>query len=255
MLEVKKDLVFDPDRTLSFDLYEPEKPNGKILVFWHGGGWIRGDKSGVAEIGEIAANAGFKVVIPNYRLAPRYTFPSAHEDSEKFITWLLQSDYYSADQEIVQVGASVGGTMALVLSMKYGFKTVTWSAPLSFSNWLAEHEDVKASVDAKTELGLTNDDDIRESFYKYFVQTYLGPEATSADQIQLDVQATYAAKIGQVLLFNSTNELVPLRDTLNFVNLLSHDDIPTTLKTVAGSGHAMDYSMDVLSESLAYLEK
>lgn len=253
MITVKKELVFDPDRNLAFDLYLPEHENGKILVFWHGGGWFRGDKSSAQPIGEIAANNGFKVLIPNYRLAPRHTFPSAHEDSARLIKWLLQSDYYAAEDQIVQIGASVGGTMALVLSMKYGFKTVTWSAPLNFSRWLHEHEDVHAAVDAKNELGLEDPTDIHASFYKYFVETYLGPEATDIERNQLNVEATYNGKIGPILLYNSTNELVPLQDTLNFVSLLAHDDLPVTLQTVAGSGHAMDYSENVLSASLQFL--
>ncbi|WP_054746229.1 hypothetical protein [Amylolactobacillus amylophilus] len=110
-----------------------------------------------------------------------------------------------------------------------------------------------AAVDAKNELGLEDPTDIHASFYKYFVETYLGPEATDIERNQLNVEATYNGKIGPILLYNSTNELVPLQDTLNFVSLLAHDDLPVTLHTVAGSGHAMDYSENVLSASLQFL--
>ena len=54
-------------------------------------------------------------LIPDYRLAPEFTtYPAAHQDSKKFVEWLLDSDYTDDDdqQNIVQIGASVGGTLA-----------------------------------------------------------------------------------------------------------------------------------------------
>ena len=32
-------------------------------------------------------------LIPDYRLAPAFTYPAAHQDSKKFVEWLLDSDY------------------------------------------------------------------------------------------------------------------------------------------------------------------
>lgn len=96
--------------------------------------------------------------IPDYSLAPKAVFPAAHEDALYFVDWLLKSNYTDQDdaRNIVQIGASVGGTMALYVAGKYSFPTVTWSAPVEFSNWIKDHQDVKASPDAKNDFGITD---------------------------------------------------------------------------------------------------
>ena len=96
--------------------------------------------------------------IPDYSLAPKNIFPAAHDDALHFIDWLLKSEYTDQDdlKNIVQIGASVGGTLALYVAGKYGFPTVTWSAPVEFSNWIRNHQTTKASKDAKNELGIND---------------------------------------------------------------------------------------------------
>lgn len=61
--------------------------------------------------------------IPDYSLAPKYHFPAAHEDALHFVDWLLNSEYTDQDdvKNIVQIGASVGGEMAIEVAGKYGF--------------------------------------------------------------------------------------------------------------------------------------
>lgn len=255
-MKITQDLIFDPEKNLAFDLYEPDNAPTKILIFWHGGGFFKGDKSNETEIGTAGAAAGFLTFIPNYRLAPRYLYPSANEDSDNFVTWLLNSKYYTDQNlEIVQIGASVGGLMALDLSMKYQFKTVSWSAPLNYSRWLDKHQDIKPSTDAKTEFGEMDPQKIKDSFYKYFTLTYLGDEDIAQKAQELDASHHLHDKIGEILMFNSTQELVPIHDVLELINLLAEKNLPAGLKTIAGEGHAMAYASDVLAESLTFLQK
>lgn len=254
MNNVKTNLIFDPEKNLAFDLYEPEEPNGKILIFWHGGGWFRGDKLSANDVANKIADAGFLTFVPNYRLAPRYTFPSAHVDTINFVKWLLKSTYYQVGQPIVQIGASVGGTMAINLSMEYGFKTVTWSAPLNFSGWMEKHHNVMSSNDAKHDFDEEDPKNIRNSFYKYFVSTYIGEPLDNAKLVQMDAISNFQGKIGNLLMVNSINEIVPLVDTLNFIKAIAKSDKPMTLQTLAGSGHAMDYADKILDLSLSFLE-
>ena len=137
--------------------------------------WLKND---VKNLGIRLANAGFMTLIPDYRLAPASTFPAAHQDSKKFVKWLLESKYTDEDdqQNIVQIGASVGGTLAIYLAGIYGFPTVTWSASVDFSNWMKTHPNVIPSRYGANELKLTNLHDIFESFYKFFVLTYAGKD-------------------------------------------------------------------------------
>lgn len=75
---------------------------------------------------------------------------------------------------------------------------------------------VKASVDGKKELGLTEIHEIHDSFYKYFVQTYLGgldPRLLTA----VNPTNHLTDQLGPALLFNSADELMPLPSALHFL--------------------------------------
>lgn len=254
-MKITQDLIYDPEHNLAFDLYEPDAKPQKILIFWHGGGFFKGDKSNEVEIGQKAAAAGFLTFIPNYRLAPKDLFPKANDDSRVFVEWLLESKYATDNLEITQIGASVGGLLALNLSMIHNFATVTWSAPLVYSRFLAEHEDIKPSTDAAGEFGETDPKRVQQAFYKFFTLTYLGTEDTLHKAEELDALHLFHDRIGKVLFYNSTSELVPVQDTLDFIQVLADNNLPATLKTLAGSGHAMAYAKEVLDDSLEFLAK
>ncbi|QNQ80938.1 alpha/beta hydrolase [Lactobacillus sp. PV034] len=253
MVVIKKDIVYDLRHNIKTDIYFPNNTTTetKILVFWHGGGWFRGDKADIKWLGIKLANAGFMTLIPNYRLAPENKFPTAHDDAKAFINWLLKSQYTDENDHdnIVQIGASSGGTLALYLAGLYGFPTVTWSAPVNFSAWIKNHQDVQPSKDAKNELKLQDPKEIRASFYKYFTLTY----ADSANLTSLDADSYDYSNLRQLFMINSAHELTELSDVLTLIKKLAALDHSIQLLVVKGSRHAMDYANDYLDESLDFL--
>lgn len=256
MTIIKHDIVYDQDKNLSTDIYYPNNTtsNTKILIFWHGGGWFRGTKESVKSWGISFANAGFMAFIPEYSLAPENTFPSAHDDAVTFVNWLLNSEYTDEDDQknIVQIGASVGGTLALYVAGKFGFPTVTWSAPVDFSKWMENHHDVKPSVDAKDELGLTDIHDIHNSFYKYFVTTYAGSDNPAVLK-KMDAASYNLDKLDKLMMINSADELNPLSSVLDFIKVLAQENHEVELLVIKAGGHAMDYAKDYIDESLDFL--
>lgn len=256
MVVIKKDLVYDSVNDLKCDFYFPNdtSSNTKILIFWHGGGWFRGDKNDQKALGIKLANAGFMTVIPNYRLTDTATFPAAHDDSVKLIEWLLHSNYTDADdlKNIYQIGASSGGTLALYIAGKYGFPTVTWSAPVDFKNWLEQHEDVTPAKEPAKELNLTNRSAINASFYKFFALNYLGQQTQAK---QLDAQAYDYQHLNHLLMINSANELVELAGVFNFTEKLANAGHSVELLILPGTRHAMQYADDYLDESLDFLRQ
>lgn len=221
MVVIKNNVIYDENKKLGADVYYPNDTTSatKILIFWHGGGWFRGNKESVKSIGVNLANVGFMTFIPEYSLAPASVFPAAHEDALHFVDWLLKSDYTDEDdaKNIVQIGASVGGTMALYVAGKYGFPTVTWSAPVEYSNWIKEHDDVKPSPAAEEDFGITDPAQIRQSFYKYFTLTYTGTAEAKVLQ-KLDVKSYDLRKLDKLMMINSTDELTPLDSVLDFIS-------------------------------------
>jgi acetyl esterase/lipase len=91
---VLKDAKYGPEERNVLDVYEPDKkPTAlmPILVFLHGGGFVRGDKAGAANIGTYFARHGVLAVIMNYRFAPKNQWPSGAEDIAAALKWIRQN--------------------------------------------------------------------------------------------------------------------------------------------------------------------
>lgn len=114
---IATDLAYGPHARHRLDLYAPatgEAPR-PILVWVHGGGFLRGDKGGEgrwadAHAGSFAASAGLLGVVLNYRLAPEHGWPAGAEDLAAAIDWLKQhAPQWGGDPErIVLAGTSAG---------------------------------------------------------------------------------------------------------------------------------------------------
>lgn len=76
-VQTKKDLSY-PSRyhDHEFDLFTPKNKQSKATILWvHGGGFIGGDKSGVAYWATMMASQGYTVVSMNYETAPAAHYP------------------------------------------------------------------------------------------------------------------------------------------------------------------------------------
>ena len=255
MTTIINDVTYDEQRKLKVDIYKPDNVSfsDKILLFWHGGGWFRGDKNSFKDLCQKISDHGFTVFAPNYSLAPQYLFPAAHQDSINFVKWLMQSEFViNKKPHITQIGASSGGTMALNISGKYGFPTVTWSAPVNYSAWMKDHTEVTPAVDGRNELGLSDLHDINDAFYKYFTLAYAGSEDEKVLK-KIDADSYDYSNLQQLLMINSADELSPIKYLLNFINFLAQNNHAVDLKLIAGKRHAMTYANQYLEDSLAYL--
>jgi monoterpene epsilon-lactone hydrolase len=89
---------------------------GPNTVFYvHGGGFTMGGLSDAREfVTRISRAAGAKVLHPDYRLAPEHPFPAALNDLRTAYQWLAETQ---ASQQIVVMGDSAGGGLALSLVM------------------------------------------------------------------------------------------------------------------------------------------
>lgn len=117
-------------RPLLLDLYLP--PAGPdpapLVVFLHGGGWLRGDRSMVSPsfaswqpgpLTRLAAE-GFAVASVDYRLSGEARFPAQLEDVSAAVDWLAgQAGQYGFDAgRIVLWGESAGAHLAALLGLR-----------------------------------------------------------------------------------------------------------------------------------------
>ena len=110
-----KDVAYGPDERNILDVYikkGPSKTPAPILVFFHGGGFISGDKNLCKNIGYYFARNNIITIIPSYRLAPKYKWPSGPEDIADVLIWInLNAGKFGGDiKRIFLMGQSAGAT-------------------------------------------------------------------------------------------------------------------------------------------------
>ncbi|MDF2941613.1 MAG: hypothetical protein K0S01_471 [Herbinix sp.] len=92
----------------------------KILIFFHGGGWVIGNIDSYTVVcSNMAKQTGHAVISVDYRLAPEHHFPTAPEDCYAVARELfLNASLFNVKQEnITLIGDSAGGNLAAVVSL------------------------------------------------------------------------------------------------------------------------------------------
>ena len=103
-------------------LYAPagvESP-APLLIDYHGGGYVFAASPHHYTLARMyAAKAGCRVLMVDYRLAPKHPFPIAPEDAYAAYVWALDhADELGIDRDRVAVcGDSAGGTLATVVGL------------------------------------------------------------------------------------------------------------------------------------------
>lgn len=96
-----------------------DKPK-RILIFFHGGGWVIGNIDSYSNACTNMANyTGATVVSVDYRLAPEHRFPKGLEDCYTVTKEIYQNaDYFNTDKDnITIIGDSAGGNLAAAVSL------------------------------------------------------------------------------------------------------------------------------------------
>lgn len=86
-----------------------------VIVYYHGGGWVLGTIDTYDASARALTRAADAIVVSaEYRKAPEYKFPAAHEDAFAAYQWVLRNARrIGGDPEMVAVaGESAGGNLA-----------------------------------------------------------------------------------------------------------------------------------------------
>lgn len=97
-----------------------DKTRTKVLIFFHGGGWVIGDIDTYTNVCSLMANkTGHIVISVDYRLAPEHPFPSGVEDCYHVTREIFMNlDILNCKQEDISlIGDSAGGNLAAVVSL------------------------------------------------------------------------------------------------------------------------------------------
>jgi acetyl esterase/lipase len=172
------DLAYGDHERQKLDLYKPEGEGPWPILLWvHGGGFLRGEKSSPEHpfgphIGHWAARSGFVAAVINYRLAPGWTWPSGAEDVGAAIDWLKAhaAEHGGDPDRILLAGTSAGSVHiaswlklrpvagqvrgAVLLSGLYGFTPLDERDTLYFGDPSLYAERMPRDAVVETELPL-----------------------------------------------------------------------------------------------------
>ncbi|MTD13033.1 alpha/beta hydrolase fold domain-containing protein [Nakamurella sp. YIM 132087] len=90
--------------------------SGKVLVWFHGGGYVLGSARGFTGLAAaFSAALGFPVILPDYRLAPENKFPAAALDGAAVLRWAVAT--YGPGATVVGGDSGGGGLTFAALAM------------------------------------------------------------------------------------------------------------------------------------------
>ncbi len=125
------DISYGPTKKWNtLDLYCYQRSSNiplPVIINVHGGAWVSGSKESSQEYCLNLAKRGFAVVNFNYRLAPKYKFPTPLEDTNMVVAWVQENaEKFGLDKEkILMIGDSAGAHIAalyacLLTNPKFG---------------------------------------------------------------------------------------------------------------------------------------
>ncbi len=107
--------------TLKLDVWQRtnQKTPTPTLIYYHGGGWIIGDRTGASLLFLPFLEMGWNVINVEYRMASVSLAPAAVEDCRCALRWAIKnSKQYNIDTDrIVLTGHSAGGHLSLITGM------------------------------------------------------------------------------------------------------------------------------------------
>lgn len=217
---------------LKMDIYYPNTTQiTPLVVYVHGGGWSRGDKTEGAGMIDMPAllDAGFTVASLNYRLAPEYKFPAMIEDVKCAIRSLRAhaSDYNIDPAKIGVWGGSAGGHLVNLLG------TADSSAGFDVGEYLDQSSRVQAVVDMFGPADLTVDfsggyDRLKNSVFGGFDTT----QASPVTYISLDDPPF-------LILQGDADQVVPLSQSQEFYDKLAAAGVDAQLIIVHNGPHGL----------------
>lgn len=111
-----------PDGKVSIRIVRPSNGSGNLpaVMYFHGGGWILGNKNTHDRlIREIACGANVAVVFVNYTPSPEAKYPKPVEEAYAATKYIAEhgKEMHLDTDRLVVVGDSVGGNMAIAVTL------------------------------------------------------------------------------------------------------------------------------------------
>ena len=177
-----------------------------ILVYYHGGGWIRGDLDTHDDVCRyLCHRAGCLVASVDYRLAPEHRFPAALEDCDAATRWMAENAArLGADPARLAIGGdSAGGNIACGVTLKARDRG---GPAICFQLLIYTATDLAGETESKR---LYSSGYLLDSM-PFYVASYLGPEGNAAAPLASPLLAPDLSDLPPALVLTAGFD--PLRD-------------------------------------------
>lgn len=229
-VRVERDLEYATvdGNSLALDLYLPDKMKNPPLIVWvHGGGWTRGDKTEVNSAVIGLTQDGFAVASLNYRLGGVTLHPKQVQDLKGAIRWLrANAKKYAYDAGRIAIGGgSAGGHLALLLGLSGGVEDLEGNV----GGNLAASSRVQAIIDMYGPSDLEEYAKAKPKFQR----------RKSTELLQAASPLRYLSKDDPPLLIlhGDQDEVVPLEQSQLLYQRYQQAGLESELHILKGAGH------------------
>ncbi|MFT4946400.1 MAG: acetyl esterase [Natronomonas sp.] len=119
--EVMNTAIQGPEEPIPLRIYAPEGGGPHpVVVFYHGGGWVRGSLDGYDGLCRRLTNRAEAIVVSvDYRRAPEHPFPAGFEDCYAATEWAAEhaADLGGDPDRIAVGGDSAGGNLSAAVAL------------------------------------------------------------------------------------------------------------------------------------------
>lgn len=248
----------------ALDLYLPTNAAEEtpVLVMFHGGGWVAGNRHSMALRALPYLEMGWAVVNVSYRLVQVSRAPAAVEDGLCAMQWVARNaERYSFDlSRVVTTGTSAGGHLALTSGM------VPEEAGLALECVSGGFRGPPAitSVDVAAVInwyGITDLPDLLEgqNTRGYAVQWFGG--LSNRDEVAEAVSPLTHVRSGLPAILSihgDADPIVPYQQATRLHAKLEDAGVPNELHTVSGGGHGgfnQEETLDIYQTIQAFLDR
>jgi acetyl esterase/lipase len=250
-VHVERDLAYGTDARHRLDVYRAEgaqnAPSQRampVVIVFHGGGFIRGDKLERENAGLFFARAGFMTIVPNYRLGPAHLWPAGAEDVVSAVTWAVaQAAAFGADPgRLWLIGESAGAAHVATAALLRRFRPAG-GLPIAGAILISGVYNLQLERLARRQFGVATPDPRNEAYFGTDFTRY--PAMSVVEQIDsapFPLMITYA-ELDLMQMQVQAGEL--------FARLVTHHGFSPELRVIRGHNHLTQvYAVNTGDESL-----
>jgi acetyl esterase len=134
-VKLTADIAYDRGPLQKLDVYEPSPRPATampVLIYIHGGGFTRGDKSApnspfYGNVGYWFGRQGVVVILANYRLAPKDKWPAGAQDMAGIVAWTHAhiADFGGDPRRVFLMGESAGAAHVAAYALEKRFQPLS----------------------------------------------------------------------------------------------------------------------------------